>query len=91
MLMSATLSPELKSLKKIALHSPVVLKLEEDEKVDSGKLSQFYLELPKADKRLVIYVFLKVRFRLFLYRSERFNRYFFLFWVCSCFFSSVAP
>ena len=60
-LMSATLSPELNSLKKIVLHSPVVLKLEQEEHDRSaGQLTQFYLQLPKKDKNLVIYVFLKL-------------------------------
>ncbi|VEU33403.1 unnamed protein product [Pseudo-nitzschia multistriata] len=62
-LMSATLSPELNSLKKVVLHSPVVLKLENDEanKNDgSGHLTQFYLQLPRKDKNLVLYVFLKL-------------------------------
>mmetsp|Transcript_15919 Transcript_15919/g.36710 ORF Transcript_15919/g.36710 Transcript_15919/m.36710 type:complete len:679 (-) Transcript_15919:287-2323(-) len=62
-LMSATLSPELNSLKKVVLHSPVVLKLENDDanKNDgSGHLTQFYLELPRKDKNLVLYVFLKL-------------------------------
>lgn len=60
-LMSATLSEEVDSIKKIVLHSPVVLKLEEDE--DTGpnsRLKQFYLALPKKDKGLVVYVFLKL-------------------------------
>jgi ATP-dependent RNA helicase DDX56/DBP9 len=71
-LLSATLSPELESLKKIVLHSPVVLKLEQDDRFgrDGGtsallssqlQLKQFYLVLPnKNDKNLVIYVFLKL-------------------------------
>lgn len=60
-LMSATLSPELNSLKKIVLHSPVVLKLEQEETDRSaGQLTQFYLQTPKKDKNLVIYVFLKL-------------------------------
>ena len=60
-LMSATLSPELDSLKKIVLNSPVVLKLEQDEPAGrAGNLKQFYLALPKKDKSLVIYVFLKL-------------------------------
>eukprot|EP00557_Chaetoceros_sp_GSL56_P007295 CAMPEP_0176490156 /NCGR_PEP_ID=MMETSP0200_2-20121128/7715_1 /TAXON_ID=947934 /ORGANISM="Chaetoceros sp., Strain GSL56" /LENGTH=668 /DNA_ID=CAMNT_0017887433 /DNA_START=73 /DNA_END=2076 /DNA_ORIENTATION=- len=64
-LMSATLSLELNSLKKVVLHSPAVLKLEEDTdtkdaKVKQGSLTQFYLTLPKTDKNLVIYVFLKL-------------------------------
>jgi len=66
-LMSATLSPELNSLKKVVLHSPAVLKLEEENegknaaKGKEGNLTQFYLTLPKKDKYLVVYVFLKVR------------------------------
>jgi len=62
-LMSATLSPELNSLKKVVLHSPVVLKLENEEankNKGSGHLTQFHLELPRKDKNLVIYVFLKL-------------------------------
>lgn len=65
-LMSATLSPELNDLKKVVLHSPAVLKLEEEmehkQLRQDGQLVQFYLALPKRDKNLVIYVFLKVRF-----------------------------
>lgn len=65
--MSATLSPELNKLKHVVLHSPAVLKLEEDENaVDAsgaaadGHLMQYYLDLPAKDKFLVMYVFLKV-------------------------------
>jgi len=64
--MSATLTPELNALKRVVLHSPAVLKLEEDDgeksagKTEGGNLSQFYLNLPKRDKTLVIYVFLKL-------------------------------
>lgn len=61
--MSATLSPELNSLKNVVLHSPAILKLEEEEEdavEKKGKLMQFYLTLPKKDKNLVIYVFLKL-------------------------------
>lgn len=65
--MSATLSPELNSLKKVVLHSPAILKLEEEEELPGGSkkdkkgsLTQFYLTLPKKDKNLVLYVFLKV-------------------------------
>jgi ATP-dependent RNA helicase DDX56/DBP9 len=60
-LMSATLSPELNSLKKVVLHSPVVLKLEQEETQQSaGQLTQFFLQTPKMDKNLVLYVFLKL-------------------------------
>ena len=61
-LMSATLSAEVNSIKKVLLHSPVVLKLEEDDDaLANRRLKQFYLCLPKKDKGLVVYVFLKVR------------------------------
>eukprot|EP00539_Tryblionella_compressa_P011683 CAMPEP_0178810630 /NCGR_PEP_ID=MMETSP0745-20121128/18792_1 /TAXON_ID=913974 /ORGANISM="Nitzschia punctata, Strain CCMP561" /LENGTH=694 /DNA_ID=CAMNT_0020471163 /DNA_START=77 /DNA_END=2161 /DNA_ORIENTATION=- len=60
-LMSATLSPELNSLKKVVLHSPVVLKVEQEESNRrDGQLAQFYLQLPRKDKNLIIYVFLKL-------------------------------
>lgn len=64
--MSATLSPELNKLKHVVLHSPAVLKLEEDEDAVTGgaaadgHLMQYYLDLPGKDKFLVMYVFLKV-------------------------------
>jgi ATP-dependent RNA helicase DDX56/DBP9 len=68
--MSATLSPELHKLKHVVLHSPAILKLEEDDDIDRndptngggrGTLSQFYLTLPSPrDKYLVMYVFLKL-------------------------------
>jgi ATP-dependent RNA helicase DDX56/DBP9 len=58
-LMSATLSPELEELKRVILHSPATLKLEEG--VRDGKLVQFYLPLrDKSDKHLVLYAFLKL-------------------------------
>lgn len=62
MLLSATLSPALEALKRVVLHSPAVLKLEEDrdDRGDGGKLSQFHVTLPKKDKLLIVYVFLKL-------------------------------
>ena len=62
-LLSATLSPELDALKKVVLHSPAILKLEEEDdsrNARDGTLLQFYLKLPPKDKNLVIYVFLKL-------------------------------
>jgi ATP-dependent RNA helicase DDX56/DBP9 len=61
--MSASLTPGLQSLKKVVLNSPVILKLENEEANKSngiGHLTQFHLELPRKDKNLVIYVFLKL-------------------------------
>jgi ATP-dependent RNA helicase DDX56/DBP9 len=57
-LMSATLSPELDDLKRVVLHSPAVLKLEEGR--TDGELLQFYVSLPEADKLLLVFVFLKL-------------------------------
>ena len=59
-LMSATLSPELDALKSIMLNKPIVLKLEQDDTDRVGNLKQFYTTLPRRDKNLVIFVFLKL-------------------------------
>lgn len=58
LLMSATLSPDLEKFKKVVLHNPAVLKLEETAAV--GHLLQFYLESPEQDKFLTLYVFIKL-------------------------------
>ena len=65
LLMSATLPEELTKLKSVMLHSPAIVKLEEDEDHEDNKkkkksMSQFYLAVPKKDKHLVLYVFLKL-------------------------------
>ena len=66
LLMSATLPDELAKLKSVMLNSPAIVKLEEedeDEQEDGKKkmlMSQFYLGVPKKDKNLVLYVFLKL-------------------------------
>lgn len=57
-LMSATLSTEVTELKKIILHTPAVLELEDQEK---SALRQFYVECPMNDKFLLIYVLLKLK------------------------------
>ncbi|CAN0409032.1 unnamed protein product, partial [Discosporangium mesarthrocarpum] len=58
-LMSATLSPELEELKRVVLHSPAILKLEEGRQ--DGKLTQFYLPLANNnDKYLVVFAFVKL-------------------------------
>eukprot|EP01033_Poteriospumella_lacustris_P000910 gene911-653_t len=57
-LMSATLSTELEKFKKVVLHNPAILRLEEDK--SQGNLLQFYLEATESDKYLILYVFLKL-------------------------------
>jgi ATP-dependent RNA helicase DDX56/DBP9 len=59
LLTSATLSPELDKFKRVVLHSPAVLKLEEEGGV-MGHLLQFYLAASDSDKFLILYVFIKL-------------------------------
>ena len=56
--MSATLSPELEKFKRVLLHNPAVLRLEEEKGV--GELLQFYLAATESDKFLILYVFIKL-------------------------------
>lgn len=58
LLMSATLSPDLEKFKRVVLHNPAVLKLEES--TATGHLLQFYLPITENDKYLVLYVFIKL-------------------------------
>ena len=65
LLMSATLPDELSKLKSVLLNSPAIVKLEEDNEGEENQkkkklMSQFYLGVPKKDKNLVLYVFLKL-------------------------------
>lgn len=57
-LMSATLSAELDKFKRIVLHNPAILKLEEPE--GAANLLQFYLKCTEKDKFLILYVFIKL-------------------------------
>lgn len=58
LLMSATLSPELEKFKKVILHTPAIIKLEESKNV--GHLLQYYLQSTEGDKYLILYVFIKL-------------------------------
>lgn len=60
LLTSATLSPELEKFKRVVLHSPVILKLEEEGGGAMGHLLQFYLTAADNDKFLILYVFIKL-------------------------------
>jgi ATP-dependent RNA helicase DDX56/DBP9 len=57
-LMSATLSADLDKFKRVVLHNPALLKLEEPE--GASNLMQFYLKCTEKDKFLVLYVFIKL-------------------------------
>jgi ATP-dependent RNA helicase DDX56/DBP9 len=52
--MSATLTPEVQSLKKLVLHNAAVLKLEETED-EAARLAQYYMLCTEKDKFLVLY------------------------------------
>lgn len=58
LLVSATLSAELDKFKRLLLHQPVVLKLEETQ--NTNNLMQFYVDTSEEDKYLALYVFLKL-------------------------------
>jgi ATP-dependent RNA helicase DDX56/DBP9 len=57
-LMSATLSSDLEELKRTVLHTPAVLKLEEGS--SDGHLAQFFIEVEKYDKYLLLYALMKL-------------------------------
>ncbi|PRD20543.1 UNVERIFIED_CONTAM: ATP-dependent RNA helicase DDX56 [Trichonephila clavipes] len=60
-LMSATLSDDVKKVKKLILHNPVVLKLEEPELPESDQLTQYHIKCEEEDKFVLIYALLKLR------------------------------
>lgn len=63
LLMSATLTADVKTLKSLILRNPAILTLTEEEAEDSQNLlSQYVLHLPtESDKFLHIYVILKLK------------------------------
>ncbi|KAL3864231.1 hypothetical protein ACJMK2_005935 [Sinanodonta woodiana] len=60
-LMSATLSGDVMSLKKMVLHNPVILKLDESQVAESGQLAQYHIKCEEDDKFALIYALLKLR------------------------------
>lgn len=60
-LMSATLSDDVLSLKKMVLHNAVILKLEESQLPESTQLSQYHIKCEEEDKFTLIYALLKLR------------------------------
>jgi ATP-dependent RNA helicase DDX56/DBP9 len=65
-LMSATLNPEVKNLKKLILHNPVILKLEEPELPESDHLIQYHIQCEEEDK----FVLINSLFKLNLIRGK---------------------
>ncbi|XP_043197917.1 probable ATP-dependent RNA helicase DDX56 isoform X1 [Amphibalanus amphitrite] len=60
-LMSATLSEEVRELRQLLLHNPVVLKLEEPQLPASNQLSQYHLKVEEKDKFVLIYTLFKLK------------------------------
>ncbi|TCD69460.1 ATP-dependent DNA/RNA helicase [Steccherinum ochraceum] len=59
-LMSATMTEDVEALKGLALRSPVILKLEEDED-EAANLTQYSVRCAEVDKFLLTYVIIKLK------------------------------
>jgi len=59
-LMSATLSPEIQSLKQLVLHTPTILEMEE-ERLDDDLLLQYTIDCKENDKFLIIYALFSLK------------------------------
>ncbi|XP_018576397.1 probable ATP-dependent RNA helicase DDX56 [Anoplophora glabripennis] len=59
-LASATLSNDVKSLKSLILHNPVVLKLEEPDLAPASQLTHYHLYAEEMDKATILYALLKL-------------------------------
>ncbi|CAG2210671.1 DBP9 [Mytilus edulis] len=59
-LMSATLSDDVLSLKKLVLHNAVILKLEESQLPESSQLTQYHIKCEEEDKFTLICALLKL-------------------------------
>lgn len=60
-LMSATLSADVQKLKKLVLHNPVVLQLQESLLPGRDRLQQYVVRCKASDKYLIIFTLLKLR------------------------------
>ena len=69
LLVSATMSEDIKSLETLVLNNPVILKLEESHLPEKEKLSQFIIKCESSDKYLLIYAL----FKLNLVRGKTLN------------------
>ncbi|XP_067003458.2 probable ATP-dependent RNA helicase DDX56 isoform X2 [Anabrus simplex] len=59
-LASATLSDDVVNLKKLVLHNPVTLKLEEPELAPASQLTHYHLAAEEDDKAAILYALLKL-------------------------------
>jgi superfamily II DNA/RNA helicase len=61
MMLSATLSPALEGLRRVVLHAPAIVKLEEGPGGEAGGLTQFFLRTPGEDKFLALLSLFRLR------------------------------
>jgi len=59
-LMSATLSDDVRSIKRLMLHNPVIVKLEETSLPDTTQLTQYHIKCEDEDKFLLLYTLVKL-------------------------------
>lgn len=59
-LASATLTEDVQSLKKLILHNPVILKLEEPDLAPSTQLVHYHLSAEEMEKAAILYSLLKL-------------------------------
>ncbi|KAK2572740.1 putative ATP-dependent RNA helicase DDX56 [Acropora cervicornis] len=57
---------DVSTLKKLVLHNPVILKLQESQLPSDDKLTQYFIKCEVGDKFLLIYTLLKLKLKLFL-------------------------
>lgn len=60
-LTSATLNDEVKSLKKLVLHNPVSLKLQEAQLPNAAQLTHYHIRCEEEDKFVLTYALIKLR------------------------------
>ncbi|KAL2144811.1 hypothetical protein VTI28DRAFT_8473 [Corynascus sepedonium] len=98
-MMSATLSPELDTLKGIFCRNPTVLDLQEEFGAEDEKLTQFYVKCAEDDKWLISYLIFKLQlikgpcliFVADIDRSYRLKLFFEQFSIRSCVLNSELP
>ncbi|GAU89722.1 hypothetical protein RvY_02236 [Ramazzottius varieornatus] len=61
LLTSATLSEEIISLKRLFLHNPVTLRLEESQLPEADQLTQYHIQCDETERFLLIYAMLKLQ------------------------------
>ncbi|XP_040270509.1 probable ATP-dependent RNA helicase DDX56 [Bufo bufo] len=98
-LMSATFNEDVLALKKLVLHNPVTLKLEESQLPDSSQLTQYHIQCEEEEKFLLLYTLLKlslIRGKTIIFvndveRSYRLKLFLEQFSIPSCVLNSELP